>query len=165
MCWINWFVWLNTETVLKKMNSSIKHRGPDDEGTFFDEKNNVWLGHVRLAILDLTDAGHQPMFYDKKTGASSEKFQKENILHSKLSIVYNWEIYNYKEIKDELEKLWYKFSTKTDTEVILASYQQWWENCVNKFNWMWAFCIFDRQKNILFCSRDRMWKKPFYYCL
>ena len=166
MCWINWFIGKlknNPKKTLEKMNKSIKHRWPDDDGIFFDEKNNIWLGHVRLSILDLTEAWHQPMFYNKKTWAGSEKFQKENILHYNISITYNWEIYNYKDIKKELEDLWYNFSTKTDTEVILASYQEWWENCVNKFNWMWAFVIHDKNKNILFCSRDRMWKKPFYY--
>lgn len=163
MCWINWIIWniKNKENSLKKMNKSIHHRWPDDEWFFIDWK--VWLGQVRLSIIDLSDAGHQPMFYDKNLWASSDKYKKENIAKSRYSITYNWEIYNFKDIKKELENLWYVFTTKTDTEVILASYMQWWEDCVNKFNWMWAFCIFDKEKNTLFCSRDRMWKKPFYY--
>jgi len=166
MCWINWFIQKqenNPKEILKKMNKAIIHRWPDDSWIFFDEKKLVWLSHVRLSILDLSNAWHQPMFYNKDLWASSEKWNKENISNSKISITYNWEIYNFKELKKELEELWYNFSTHTDTEIILASYLEWWENCVKKFNWMWAFCIFDIQKNILFCSRDRMWKKPFYY--
>ncbi len=163
MCWINWIIWdiKDKENILKQMNKSIHHRWPDDEWFFIDEK--VGLAQVRLSILDLSDAGHQSMFYEKKLWASSDKYKKENINKSKYSITYNWEIYNFKDIKKELEGLWYIFTTKTDTEVILSSYQEWWEECVKRFNGMWAFCIYDKVKNTLFCSRDRMWKKPFYY--
>ncbi len=129
---------------IKKINDLIKHRGPDDEGFFF--KNNFAIAHRRLSILDLSNDGHQPMHY-------LEKFV----------ITYNGEIYNYIELKEQLKKNNYKFKSNTDTEVILASYDMWGENCVNKFNGMWAFTIYDKEKDILFCSRDRFGIKPFYY--
>jgi len=132
---------------IKKMNDLIIHRGPDDEGYYFGE--NFAFGHRRLAILDLSEAGHQPMEYKGKNG--------------EYVITYNGEIYNYIEIKTELIKEGYEFKSNTDTEVILASYDKWGENCVNKFNGMWAFAIYDKNKNIIFCSRDRFGIKPFYY--
>lgn len=129
---------------IKKINDIIAHRGPDDEGFYFGK--NFAFGHRRLSILDLSSDGHQPMHYlDKYT------------------ITYNGEVYNYLEIKKELLKDGYEFKSNTDTEVILASYDKWGENCVSKFNGMWAFAIYDKEKNIIFCSRDRFGIKPFYY--
>lgn len=129
---------------IQKINDLISHRGPDDEGFYFEK--NFAFGHRRLSILDLSSDGHQPMHYlDKYT------------------ITYNGEIYNYLEIKEELLKDGYAFKSNTDTEVILASYDKWGENCVNKFNGMWAFAIYDKEKEIIFCSRDRFGIKPFYY--
>lgn len=160
MCGINGFTG-NDEKQISDMNSKISYRGPDDKGIYTTK--NISLGHVRLSILDLTDAGHQPMFYTRDLGASSEKFRSEHITKSSISIVFNGEIYNYEEIKKELIQNNYNFSTKTDTEVILASYLKWGQDCVNKFNGMWSFCIYDKNKNILFCSRDRLGIKPFHY--
>ncbi|MCA9459275.1 MAG: asparagine synthase (glutamine-hydrolyzing) [Nanoarchaeota archaeon] len=160
MCGINGFNF-NDKNLVNLMNKRINHRGPDDSGIFLN--NNLSLGQVRLSIIDLTDAGHQPMFYSKNLGASSKKYCFNNVSKSDISIVFNGEIYNYLEIKIALEKKGYKFSTNTDTEIILASYIEWGQNCVNKFNGMWAFCIYDLKKNILFCSRDRLGVKPFYY--
>lgn len=128
---------------IEKMTNQLIHRGPDDEGFYVDR--NIALGHRRLSIIDLTKAGHQPM----KIGD--------------LIIVYNGEIYNYLEIKQELIAKGYRFKTRTDTEVILAAYKEWGQNCVHKFNGMWAFVIYDRQKDALFASRDRLGVKPFYY--
>jgi len=129
---------------IKTMNDLISHRGPDDEGYYFE--NNFAFGHRRLSILDLGKDGHQPMHYlDRYT------------------ITYNGEIYNYIEIREELLNDGYIFNSHTDTEVILASYDKWGENCVNKFNGMWAFAIYDKAKEIIFCSRDRFGIKPFYY--
>jgi asparagine synthase (glutamine-hydrolysing) len=129
---------------IKKINRLIAHRGPDDEGYFFGD--NFAFGHRRLSILDLSKDGHQPMQYlDKYT------------------ITYNGEIYNYLEIKEELLENGYKFNSNTDTEVILASYDKWGKECVGKFNGMWAFAIYDKIKEIIFCSRDRFGVKPFYY--
>ena len=129
---------------IKKINDLIIHRGPDDEGYYFGE--NFAFGHRRLSILDLSSDGHQPMHYlDRYT------------------ITYNGEVYNYIEIKEELLNDGYIFKSNTDTEVILASYDKWGEECVNRFNGMWAFAIYDKEKNTIFCSRDRFGIKPFYY--
>ncbi|MBS1589314.1 MAG: asparagine synthase (glutamine-hydrolyzing) [Bacteroidetes bacterium] len=133
---------VNTK-IIKNICDIISHRGPDAEGFYYGKQ--FALGHRRLSILDLSVDGSQPMSY------------KDYV------IVFNGEIYNYIEIKDELLKAGYTFHTKTDTEVILASYDYWKQGCVNKFNGMWSFCIYDIKKNILFCSRDRYGVKPFYY--
>ncbi len=121
----------------------VAHRGPDGSGFFIDA--NIGLGHRRLSIIDLTDSGNQPMH-----GWDS-------------IIIYNGEIYNYLEIKIELEKKGYNFKSQSDTEVVLAAYREWGENCVKRFNGMWAMVIYDKSKNILFCSRDRFGIKPFYF--
>ncbi|MCD6274506.1 MAG: asparagine synthetase B, partial [Candidatus Aenigmarchaeota archaeon] len=146
MCGIAGFNW-NDPNLIKKMNNSLKHRGPDGLGTYTD--NLISLGHRRLAIIDLTERGKQPMEYEHKG--------------RKAIITYNGEVYNFLELREKLEKKGYKFKSNTDTEVILASYLEWGFDCVKKFNGMWAFCIYDLQKKILFCSRDRMGQKPFYY--
>jgi len=160
MCGINGFNWADKETIAR-MNSKIEHRGPDDSGIYLD--NNVTLGHQRLSILDLSEAGHQPMFYSKEFGACSEEYKKELMIKSNVGINFNGEIYNFPELKADLEKKGYIFSTRTDTEVILASYLEWGFDCVKRFNGMWAFCIYDKTKNILFLSRDRFGVKPLYY--
>ena len=116
-------------------------------------KNNVTFDHVKLVILDLTDAGHQPMFYNKRDGASSHKFKSKNMNSSHISIVYNGEIYNYLELREELKRRGNTFSTNTHSEVILASHLEYGPNCVKRFNGMWAFCIYDEVKGILFFSR------------
>ncbi len=149
MCGISGIVNKNNLSVkkdkLKKINDLISHRGPDDEGFFYNK--NFAFGHRRLSILDLTSDGHQPMHY----------------LNEKYTITYNGEVYNYLEIKEELIDYGYSFNSNTDTEVILASYDKWGKDCVNKFNGMWAFAIYDKVKEIIFCSRDRFGIKPFYY--
>ncbi len=142
MCGINGFTKKDI-TLIKKINNVISHRGPDDSGFFTNE--NLSLGHVRLSIQDLSSAGHQPF----------------NYMH--YSIVFNGEIYNFNEIKKELISLGYEFKSKTDTEVILASYDKWGVESFKKFNGMWAFCIFDSKKGKLILSRDRFGKKPLYY--
>lgn len=130
---------------VKAMLDTIVHRGPDGSGIkSFDER--VAFGHRRLAILDLSDDGLQPMSY-------SDRYW----------ITFNGEIYNYIELKEQLEKEGYTFRSKTDTEVILAAYVKWGEDCVNRFNGMWAFAIYDTIEDKIFCSRDRYGVKPFYY--
>lgn len=129
---------------IKRMNDLISHRGPDDEGFYYEKSFS--FAHRRLSILDLSSDGHQPMNY-----------------MDKYTITYNGEVYNYIEIKEELLKDGYSFKSNTDTEVILASYDKWGEKCVDKFNGMWAFAIYDKVKDIIFCSRDRFGIKPFYY--
>ncbi len=123
----------------------LSHRGPDGRGVFADD--GVCLGHLRLAIIDLTDAGRQPM------------------VREGLQLLHNGEIYNYVELRDELRAGGHAFSTATDSEVILAAYREWGTRCVERFNGMWAFVIWDPSRRTLFCSRDRFGVKPFYYRL
>ncbi len=133
------------EANIKTMMQAIKHRGPDDEGVFCED--NIALGFVRLSILDLTLAGHQPMFSDDK----------------KLVLIYNGEIYNYLELKEELKELGYKFKSNSDSEVLLKAFEAWGEDCLERFNGMWAFVIYNRETKELFGARDRFGIKPFYY--
>ncbi|HQK54312.1 MAG TPA: asparagine synthase (glutamine-hydrolyzing) [Sedimentibacter sp.] len=162
---------------LESMTSIIRHRGPDDEGFYFygdkseefaygkdsreeiknsgmksvsDIYNNYYFlgfGHRRLSIIDVSAKGHQPMEFRD------------------IVITYNGEIYNYLELKNELENAGYEFETDGDAEVLIKSYLHWGEDCVNHFNGMWAFAIWDKNKQKLFCSRDRFGVKPFYYYL
>ena len=126
------------------MTDLIVHRGPDDEGSYLRE--NFGLGHRRLAILDLSSEGHQPMPY-----------------MSRYVITYNGEVYNYLELRRELIAAGYTFRSNTDTEVILASYDKWGSACVDRFNGMWSFAIYDKTRKVIFCSRDRFGIKPFYF--
>ena len=138
---------LVNEKELKNFANSLKHRGPDAKGTYINDNQNLGLGHRRLNILDLSDLANQPMLYN----------------YSRYVIVFNGEIYNFLELKIELEELGYKFKTTSDTEVILASYMEWGERCQSKFNGMWAFAIWDNKNKSLFLSRDRFGVKPLYY--
>ncbi|MBZ0202753.1 MAG: asparagine synthase (glutamine-hydrolyzing) [Ignavibacteria bacterium] len=131
--------------ILRKMTDIISHRGPDGEG--FWTGSHVGFGHRRLAVIDLSPHGQQPM-------------QNDN---GNLVISYNGEVYNFLELKIELSALGYRFHSATDTEVILKSYQQWGKKCILKFNGMFAFAIWDRIKNELFIARDRYGIKPLYY--
>lgn len=132
---------------LKAMTDVLHHRGPDDSGYFFEDQNDlqVGLGHRRLSILDLSNHGHQPMLFNH------------------LTMVYNGEVYNFKEIKVDLEKLGYAFDSQSDTEVILKAYHQWGSEAVHRFNGMFAIAIFDSQKNSLTLIRDRAGVKPLYW--
>ena len=171
--------------LLLKMTSLLSHRGPDDEGYLFtnidtgkhvvaggkdtpqnvyssnlsyspkvtiqksgDNLYNLALGHRRLSILDLSAAGHQPM--SNESGS--------------IWLVHNGEVYNYVEIRDELRSKGYMFRSNSDTEVIIKAYEEWGTDCLKKFNGMWAFCLWDSTKKELFCARDRLGVKPFYYC-
>lgn len=172
---------INLRNEIVFINNKIKHRGPDGEGYVFinnsesicaggsetpheyfnnslpfsPQKNindvgndySVVLGHRRLSIIDLGATGHQPM-------CTSDK---------KLWITYNGEIYNYVELKKELQHLGYAFFTTSDTEVILNAYKQWGKDCLSRFNGMWAFVIYDINNNEIFAARDRFGVKPFYY--
>ena len=132
---------------LNKAIISMNHRGPDAQCSLA-VNDNVFLGHLRLAIVDLSPESNQPFVMD-----------------GRYYITFNGEIYNYLEIKKELIDLGYVFHTSGDTEVLLMSYIYWGENCVNRFNGMWAFAIYDKEENKLFCSRDRFGVKPFDYTL
>jgi asparagine synthase (glutamine-hydrolysing) len=158
---------------IKRMADSLRHRGPDDEGFLsvnselreaypltgseskvqgpriegFDKPVNLLLGHRRLSIIDLSAAGHQPMCNEDGS----------------LWIIYNGEIYNYLELREELKPLGHQLKSQTDTEVVLHAYEEWGTDCLNRFNGMWAFCIWDSKKKRIFCARDRTGVKPFYY--
>lgn len=124
---------------------TLAHRGPDGEGIY--QTYDILLGHRRLAILDLSERGKQPMSYAK----------------GRYWITFNGEIYNFVEIKKELYTKGYRFQSESDTEVVLAAYVEWGEKCLDKFNGMWAFVIWDGEKKELFLSRDRFGKKPLFY--
>lgn len=130
---------------IKAMTDAIKHRGPDGEGQWV--KENVGIGHRRLAIIDLTDAASQPM----------HSMDKRYIL------TYNGEIYNYREIRKELENLGYHFYSESDSEVLLLALVQWKENALIKFNGMFAFAFYDTLKGEMLLARDRYGIKPLYY--
>jgi asparagine synthase (glutamine-hydrolysing) len=133
------------ETLLKRMGDTIRYRGPDAAGTYLD--NDIGFVHRRLSIIDLSDAGTQPM--TSRCG--------------RYVIVFNGEIYNFLELRSELENRGYKFRTHTDTEVILALYAEKGIRCLDDFNGMFAFALWDKQTRNLFLARDRIGKKPLYY--
>lgn len=150
MCGIAGIISMNPQHIsterLKRMTDVLAHRGPDGEGFWMNTNNTVGFGHRRLAIIDLTDGGKQPMH-----------------LQSRYTITYNGEIYNYIELKEELQKKGYNFHTQSDTEVILAAYDYWKEECLQQFDGMFAFAIWDEQEQLLFAARDYFGEKPFYY--
>jgi asparagine synthase (glutamine-hydrolysing) len=127
------------------MGAALDHRGPDGKGAWHGE--GVALGFRRLAIIDLSDAGMQPFGSDD----------------GELQLLHNGEIYNYRELRRELESRGHSFRSQTDTEVVVRAYEEWGDRCVERFNGMWAFALWDGRKRRLFCSRDRFGVKPFYY--
>lgn len=136
---------VNTDD-LKKMTDAIAHRGPDGEGHWIHENQNIGFGHRRLAIIDLSAAGHQPMNY-----------------LNRYTITFNGEIYNYIEIKEKLILNGYQFNSDSDTEVVLASYDLKKEKCLEDFDGMFSLAIWDELEQKLFCARDRFGEKPFHY--
>lgn len=130
--------------LVKEMCTAIAHRGPDEEGYYSDK--NITLGHKRLSIIDLY-TGRQPIYNEDKS----------------IVIIYNGEVYNFNELRESLEAKRHRFYTTTDTEVVLHAYEEWGYDCVERFNGMWAFAIYDKNKDILFLSRDRFGIKPLYY--
>ena len=148
MCGIVGFIDENKSIeTLKDMLQIQSYRGPDDSGVYFDEKSGVHFGHNRLSIQDLSSHGHQPFISDC-----------ENYV-----IVFNGEVYNFKTVRVELEKLGYKFISNSDTEVILYSYKEWGIKCIDKFIGMFAFAILDKLQNKLVLVRDRAGVKPLYF--
>ncbi|MBY0293955.1 asparagine synthetase B, partial [Patescibacteria group bacterium] len=134
-----------TKIPLESALDALSRRGPDDHGTLtFD---GAVLGHTRLAIIDLSPSGHQPM--------------KDNAKN--IAISFNGEIYNYKEVRDGLEKKGHRFSTQSDTEVILKAYQEYGIDCPKHLDGMFAFVIWDDEKKRALLARDRFGKKPLYY--
>ncbi len=132
---------------LKAATDSLRHRGPDDAGIFFDDLHGVGLGHRRLSIIDLSPTGSQPM--ESNDG--------------NLVIVFNGEVYNFLDIRRDLVRLGHAFMGTSDTEVVLAAYAQWGEDCLERFNGMFSLAIWDRRKGHLFLARDRLGIKPLYY--
>ena len=149
MCGITGLINLNGEPVspviLKKMTDAIAHRGPDGEGQWIE--GNVGIGHRRLAIIDLSPAGHQPMI----TG------------DHRYVLSYNGEIYNYREIRTELEALGHWFRSQTDSEVVLNALAHWGPDALLKFNGMFGLALWDRKEQNLLLARDRYGIKPLYY--
>lgn len=146
ICGIVNFIEKNVDdSLIRTMMIALRHRGPNDDGVFLH--NRVGLGFVRLSILDLSLLGHQPM--SDETG--------------RYTIIHNGEVYNYIEIREILKAEGLSFISNTDTEVILKAYMMWGEECLDKFNGMWAFAIYDKIANDLFIARDRYGVKPLYY--
>lgn len=132
---------------LISMRDSLTHRGPDDEGAYFDDDGRVGLGHRRLAVLDLSSQGHQPM--SAHEGA--------------VWVVYNGEIYNFKELREELRTKGHSFNSNSDTEVVSKAYLEWGIDCINRFIGMFAIAIWDKRSETLYLVRDRLGVKPLYY--
>jgi asparagine synthase (glutamine-hydrolysing) len=145
MCGILGAISSTNDTVFKHALDSIAHRGPDGYGIWQSDDKSITLGHRRLAILDLSDQGKQPMHFGK------------------YAITLNGEIYNFIEVRKELQAKGYQFHTESDTEVVLAAFQEWKQDCLHKFNGMWAFAIWNKEEKELFISRDRFGKKPLFY--
>lgn len=140
----------NTEmrSVIQNMSHTLNHRGPDDSGIWLDIENSIALRHQRLAIVDLSPEGHQPM------GSTNGRYM----------IVFNGEMYNFKELRCELKQLGHHFRGHSDTEVMLASFSEWGlKQSVKRFNGMFAFALWDSQKRLLHLGRDRLGEKPLYY--
>ncbi len=133
--------------LIEKMNQEIVHRGPDDGGIYID--NNIGLGHRRLAIVDLSPTGHQPMFNEDKS----------------VVLIYNGEIYNFLELRSKLKKRGHKFKSHSDTEVIIHLYEDYGENCLKYLRGFFAFALWDKKNKKLFLARDRVGKKPLKYYL
>lgn len=147
MCGIAGIINYPDKEIINRMIGAITHRGPDDRGTYWDEEGRVALGHCRLSIIDLSPGGHQPMSYQ----------------NDRYWITFNGEIYNYRELRKELENSGALFLSQSDTEVVLASFAIWGEKCLSRFRGMFAFAIWDCKERVLFLARDRLGIKPLLY--
>ena len=147
MCGIVGYINCGSIQELEQSVRALKHRGPDDQGVKWFANKNSGLGHTRLSIIDLSEKGHQPM-YDPE---------------SRNWIIYNGEIYNYIDIRRELESKGFQFVSTSDTEVILKAYHAWGTDCLQKFNGMFAFAVYNEISGKLFMARDRLGIKPLYY--
>jgi asparagine synthase (glutamine-hydrolysing) len=136
-----------TDAELDAFIDSLAHRGPDGRGTWRDPEGGPWLGHRRLSVIDLSDSGRQPMAYGD----------------GRYQLTYNGEIYNYVELRRDLESRGHSFRSTTDSEVLLAAYAEWGEACLHRLNGMWAFAIWDSVRRELFLARDRFGIKPLHW--
>src|SRR5713226_4897944 len=134
----------DARSTLQRMTRALQRRGPDDEGFYLDEC--AALGVRRLSIIDL-ETGHQPMANEDKS----------------IWVVQNGEIYNFRTLRDQLERRGHRFRTRSDTEVIVHAYEEYGEDCVDRLNGMFAFALLDRRREELFLARDRAGQKPLYY--
>ena len=134
-------------SLMKRALDLMIHRGPDADGVWMNSSENIWFGHRRLSILDLSELGTQPMVS----------------FDGKLVIVFNGEIYNFKSIKNDLRKKGYIFRSESDTEVLLNAWHCWKEETLQKIDGMFAFSILDTVNNSLVLARDRMGEKPLFY--
>jgi asparagine synthase (glutamine-hydrolysing) len=139
---------VEAKQALQKMTDSIAHRGPDGQGHYFNDNLNIGLGHRRLSIIDLSHEADQPMHY-----------------LDKYVLVFNGEIYNYLELKEDLTKQGYTFKTQSDTEVLIALYDKHGIKCLDLLDGMFAFVLYNKQTQDVFCARDRFGEKPFYFSL
>jgi asparagine synthase (glutamine-hydrolysing) len=150
MCGIAGLVSKNSQLVFKERiqvaTNCLRHRGPEAEGIWINDERTVSLGHLRLSIIDLSKEAAQPMQY-----------------LSRYCIVHNGEVYNYVEIRDQLSKKGYQFQSQSDTEVIVAAYDAWGTDCLQQFDGMFAFAIWDQKEKKLFAARDRLGEKPFFF--
>jgi len=136
-----------TKANLLLITDALCHRGPDDTGSFFDPSQGVGLGHTRLTIIDLSSQARQPMSNDPDS----------------IWVTFNGEIYNYRELRQELICKGRQFKTNSDTEVILKAYEEWGIQCISRFRGMFAFVLWDANHKKLFLVRDRLGVKPLYY--
>jgi asparagine synthase (glutamine-hydrolysing) len=153
MCGIAGIIGRHSEPQLRAMLTSIEHRGRDDEGSWTstpidDEGRQVFFGHRRLAIIDTSPAGHEPML--SRDG--------------RYVLTFNGEIYNYRELREQLQAKGHQFQTDTDTEVLLEAFAEWGENCLPRLNGMFAFAVWDNVERTLTVARDHAGIKPLYYC-
>jgi asparagine synthase (glutamine-hydrolysing) len=148
MCGISGIISVKPERaeIIEDINRALTHRGPDGEGYRSFESGKIWFGHRRLSIIDLSDNARQPMCYDNRYW-----------------ITFNGELYNYIELRNELIATGKHFISESDTEVVLAAYAVWGPDCLNRFNGMWAFVIYDTHRSELFFARDRFGVKPLHY--
>ncbi len=135
------------EAVLANMMAVVRHRGPDEEGLLVDSSQRAGIAHTRLSIVDLSPRGRQPLWNEDRT----------------IAAVCNGEIYNYRDLRRELEAKGHRFASDSDSEVIVHLYEETGEECVERLRGMFAFAVFDRRTDILFCARDRIGKKPLVY--
>ena len=144
MCGITGFNW-NDKKLINKITRELSHRGPEYQGSYNNQ--NISLGHRRLSIIDLSDAGKQPM----------------STADNNLKIVFNGEIFNYEELKKDLIKKGHSFKSNSDTEVLINGYSEYGKNILNKVNGQFSFAIYDKIKNKLFLARDQLGINPLYY--
>ena len=138
------------DAVVQAMLRAMQHRGPDGSGMWADrifDARALVLGHRRLSILDLSDAGARPMVD----------------VSGRFVLIHNGEIYNFLEVRAELQALGVTFRSESDTEVIIEAYRQWGKDCLSRFNGMFAFVLYDRAAGVLFCARDRYGEKPLLF--